>query len=53
MQKIKIKMPVCGCDRSELIMTEIPTKCSVCGKDFEEQEIEVVGLEGRENEIIR
>ena len=50
MQKIKIKLPVCGCDRSQIIGTEVPTKCPICKKDYREQEITIMKETG--NEII-
>ena len=49
MQKIKIKLPVCGCDRSEIIGDEVIfTKCPICKKDYEEQEVELI--EEKEND---
>ncbi len=42
MQKIKIRIPVCGCDRSEIIGDRLLVACPICKKEYREQEITIM-----------
>ncbi len=50
MQKIKIKIPVCGCDRSKIIGDRLLVACPICKKEYREQEITI--MKDIDNEII-